>query len=1129
MTTAVQPAEFDICGPLPSGVTVLEASAGTGKTYTIAALAARYVAEGMPLERLLLITFTRMATGELRDRVRERLVNTEHELSRILSGAPDRGLDPIATLLTNGPADEIRARRERLERAVADFDAATIATTHGFCQEVLAELGTIGDLEPGTVFVEDVAELVEEALDDFYVRRFYSGHPVAFDRVQALKIARASIFNPMAELEPRDQAEESIPAMRYRLASRIRGEVEGRKRRLALMTYDDLLTRLRGTLDSPNGDAAKERLRSRFRVVLVDEFQDTDPIQWQILHRAFVAEGITLVLIADPKQAIYSFRGADVYAYLVAAATADAQSTLRVNRRSDQPLLDAFDALFDGATLGHAGIVYRQVRAAPGHQTTRLSGAPSDAALRVRVVRRDQPSIVQTNYGFAGAPSARDHIARDVAADVVALLSSGAEIEHRSPRGDVLDRREVCPGDIAVLVRTHANAELVREALQQARVPAVINGAGSVFESASASDWLRLLEAIERPSSTLRAKTAALGAFFGWSAYRIASASEHEWEEIHRRLHRWNRILRDSGVAALTQAVVVDEDLPARLLSVTDGERRLTDLRHLGQLLHRASRAEQLGVTALRGWLSQRIAEAEAETQEEELTRRIESDSEAVQVLTIHRSKGLEFPIVYCPFLWDTYVPRGDDPVLYHDPDAGDRCTLDVGLEQPSYRKHKRQNLIERRGEELRMAYVALTRAKHQAVIWWAGSYDSRHAPLSRLLFARDDSGKVAPDGGSTPTDDRALQRFQELAAHAPGRIAVEQSVLGVPASWSPPLPGTPDLDAARFDRRLDVGWRRTSYSDITAESHDALVSSEPDEPVLVDEPESAVAPIDADTPADAAPAMRRPSPLANMPVGVKFGTFVHRVLERTDFAAADLEREIGEHAAAVQARGGLILAEPAEAVSGLRLAIETPLGPLIDGRRLRDVARQDRLDELEFELPLVGGDDPTARLTLHAIASVLRTHAAPDDPMIAYAERLEDPMLRSSVRGFLTGSIDLVLRVDGPRFAIIDYKTNWLGPPDQELTLAQYDLRATSEEMARAHYGLQALLYTVALHRYLRWRLPAYEADAHLAGVLYLFVRGMAGADTPTIAGNPCGVFAWRPPGPLVEALSDVLDRGAG
>ena len=214
---------------------------------------------------------------------------------------------------------------------------------------------------------------------------------------------------------------------------------------------------------------------------------------------------------------------------------------------------------------------------------------------------------------------------------------------------------------------------------------------------------------------------------------------------------------------------------------------------------------------------------------------------------------------------------------------------------------------------------------------------------------------------------------------------------------------------------------------------------------------------------------------------------------------------------------------------AGLRAALETPLGAIADGTRLRHVRRSDRLDELEFELPLVGGDDPSGRLMLKAIAGALRAHLPAEDPMAAYAARLEDPTLRSSVRGFLTGSIDLVIRLDGPRFAIVDYKLNWLGPFDARLTLRHYQPRALAAGMNRAQYGLQAVLYMVALHRYLRWRLPGYEPESHLARVIYLFLRGMAGSGTPAVDGSPCGVLAWHPPGALLRALSDVLDRSCG
>jgi exodeoxyribonuclease V beta subunit len=275
-------------------------------------------------------------------------------------------------------------------------------------------------------------------------------------------------------------------------------------------------------------------------------------------------------------------------------------------------------------------------------------------------------------------------------------------------------------------------------------------------------------------------------------------------------------------------------------------------------------------------------------------------------------------------------------------------------------------------------------------------------------------------------------------------------------------------------------------------------------------------------------PQLDRPSPLGALPVGVEFGTFVHAVLEASDFAVADLEAELSERVLGASSRRAAQLGDPAVAVAGLRAALETPLGGLVDDVRLRDLTRGDRLHELEFELPLAGGDDPTGRLTLHAIAAALRTHLPSSDPMHAYAHRLEDPALRASVRGFLTGSIDLVMRLPGPRFAIVDYKTNWLGPADEPLTLRSYAPTMLVAEMQRAHYGLQALLYTVALHRYLRWRLPGYDPDQQLAPVLYLFVRGMAGPDTPILDGARCGVFGWRPPGALVQALSDVLDGAA-
>ena len=577
---------FDVRGPLPAGVTVLEASAGTGKTYTIAALAARYVAEGTPLDRLLLVTFTRMATGELRERVRERLVSVEHGLRSALAGVPPDDADPVVELLAEGSREIVEQRRGRLARALADFDAATIATTHGFCQEVLGGLGIAADLEPGTAFVEDLSDLIADVVDDLYVRRFHRGDAPAFNRAQAGQIAHVAVANPAARIVP---AYGAIPEMRRRLACAVRCELEQRKQRLAVMTYDDLLTRLAASLRGEGGPATAAKLRDRYDVVLVDEFQDTDPVQWDIMHRAFGRDGGTLVLIADPKQAIYAFRGADVYAYLDAAHAAVTHATLSVNWRSDQQLIDAYDALFGGTTLGHEGIAYRRVRAAPGNQTPRLSGAPVAEPLRIRVV--DRSAGEQTATGLAKTDWARGHIADDLAADVAALLSSDATIELRNQTGTAIDRPPVRPAHIAVLVPTNRNAALIREALERAGIPAVINGAGSVFATDSAREWLRLLEALERPAATGRAHSVALTCFFGWSSERVACADELAWEHVHQRLHEWARVLRTTGVASLLEVVTLVEGLPRRILAEVDGERRLTDVRHIGQLLHEAASA----------------------------------------------------------------------------------------------------------------------------------------------------------------------------------------------------------------------------------------------------------------------------------------------------------------------------------------------------------------------------------------------------------------------------------------------------------------------------------------------------------------------------------------------------------
>ncbi|MSZ77951.1 MAG: AAA family ATPase, partial [Actinobacteria bacterium] len=408
---------FDLTGPLPSGTTLLEASAGTGKTFTVGALVTRYVADGVRLDEMLVITFGRAASQELRERVREQLVEAERVLTDPSLADPDNAL--LALLLDGDPA-ELDLRRRRMRDALASFDAATIATTHQFCQLVLRSLGVAGDTDAGTRLVESLDDLVVEVVDDVYLRTF--GHQqgrLPFDRAGALALARAAIGDRQSALAPAaaDEPADGGPGSRVAFAQAVRDEVDRRKRRLGILGYDDLLVRLADALEADDAPA-RQRMRGRWRIVLVDEFQDTDPTQWDVLRRAFHGHA-TMVLIGDPKQAIYGFRGGDVTTYLAAAREATTRATLGTNWRSDAELVRRLQVVLRGAALGDEAIVVRDVDA--HHRGNRLLGAPHPSPFRIRQVSRTGFRL--TRSGDIAAAAARAHIAADCAADIAELLA----------------------------------------------------------------------------------------------------------------------------------------------------------------------------------------------------------------------------------------------------------------------------------------------------------------------------------------------------------------------------------------------------------------------------------------------------------------------------------------------------------------------------------------------------------------------------------------------------------------------------------------------------------------------------------------------------------------------------------
>ena len=777
----------------------------------------------------------------MRDRVRARLVSAEAGLGRYVdAGVAPPADDRVVQLLADGSPQEVRGRRNRLTDALAIFDAATITTTHGFCHLVLAGLGVAGRVGVGATLIEDASDAVDEVVDDLFLRRVLGWGVPPFERRVAHEIARIAVANPVTPLEP--DAGDSTPGRQRRLAESVRREVARRLHDRNLLTYDDLLTRLQDTLADPErGEAACRLLRHRYQVVLVDEFQDTDPVQWEVVRRAFGGGQSTLVLIGDPKQAIYAFRGADVYAYLDAA-------------RRAQPPLHPLRELAQRRRLARG--VRRPAQSAsrrpsrdpvsPGGGDGRPSAAGSSRRARDRVPpvpgavlggRPGPPDIERRPKGLCpGVGGRRPGRRRGGPARL-----AGARIVQW--RGDEeVSSRPLSPGDVAALVRTNRQAGLVQAALRAAGVPAVIGGTESVFGSPSAADWLRLLEALEQPASRPRAVAVALTPFVGMTADDVAGADEATWEVLHARLHRWAALLRQRGVATATRAIMATEGLPARILLQPTGERDLTDLGHIAELLHTEAAAGQLGAPALRAWLARRIDEAGAETADaEDRSRRLDSDADAVQVLTIHRAKGLEFPVVYCPYLWDSGAPCARAaPWCSTTLSADNRRTLDVGVADAtrSYLEHFSAAHDEQRGEDLRLLYVALTRARHRVVVWWVRAYESQHSPIGRLLMSRDRDGNVARqrhlltergrraspfgasgDAGSRPDQRRALHRL-------PGGPVDGRDAGGRP-TWPRPVSNAASTGPG--------GAPRTAASPLPTSSEP--VGSEPERPGVTDEP----------------------------------------------------------------------------------------------------------------------------------------------------------------------------------------------------------------------------------------------------------------------------------------------------
>jgi len=1232
-----------------SGVRLIEASAGTGKTFTLATLVTRLVVErGLRVGQILAVTFTEAATQELRKRIRERL-----QLALDLVDAPPaEGETPAATLTRQllqahreGSGETGESLRRRLRQAVMEIDLAAVFTIHGFCARALREHA----LESGQGFdppellgndralrealaadlwrahatdaagADDLAALWKEGPDalaadlrallgenvllppeaplppdpsaalemaagallqaiDTHLADARAQIAQAFDRkiLHGTRARRPSFEKAFAELQagrearhwPRgdeqhvdkllperllgfcyDDRRDQVPASslfdvlhewcgadarmqgylaRRRIARlhRIRDDARARlamfERQLRVHTYDDLIDGVADALGGAQGPALAVALRAQYHVALVDEFQDTDARQWRIFDRVFgsASGGFSgqppaLFLVGDPKQAIYGFRGGDVHTYLAASEVAERAPALVQNFRSRPSVLTAIDALYASAAKAFEdGLVevppfvdgrirFHSVEAGGkrGDADFRRGGAVAPA-LVLWQAPAPPPDPKTGKLKPYNAEDSRALATGACVAAIHAVLSEG-----RAGTALLEDdgaMRPVRPGDIAVLVRSHAEAGRIQQALAAAGIAAVAAGKQSLFATAEARELHTLLLALLHGADDGRLRAALSTVLVGVDAAGIdaldASAASGDRSALdvftasgdpdaHRHWQQqavaWRERLRRGGPLALVGDLCAAQS--ERLLGLVDGERRVSNFLQLAELLQEAQ-ARALGLHGLVDWLGRRIAGADPDDEAQLL--RLESDARRVQIVTLHKSKGLEYPLVFLPFAGiGGKAPSPGRHCVVHDGAHGRRLHWKSDLPEAQWSDAQAAWKLEQQAEDARLLYVGLTRAGH--ALWVATGLFSGHDRTALAPMLRDPAALAAVPGIHVDT--------RQPPARLP-RLPPESA-----ATVPPARPVT---------RALAHDWWVYSFTQLAnADSgHDA--GGDPSAAATLpvaggrDEPAAAEDALPADAAATAATGPAFDPRFA----GNRFGVALHAALERIALEpsgfAAWRDWRPGDAAPAEEARpiadalraGGYGAEELDDGIAltttliGRTLTVALP-----EGARLCELPAAERRPEIEFQFALQPTRVDELLRLLHAHGVVGERHGFG---------------LRQRLEGLMTGLIDLTYRHAG-RWYVLDYKSN---------RLPAYDAPALEAAMAHSEYDLQALIYTLALHRWLRFRLGEdYDYARDFGGIRYLFCRGLDAArhDSP-------GIHAQRFAPELVDAL-DALFGHAG
>ncbi len=878
--------------------------------------------------------------------------------------------------------------------------------------------------------------------------------------------------------------------------------LRARKRGLGLLSFDDMLRNLHEQL--AEHPALAPSLRARFPAALIDEFQDTDPLQFAIF-RAIYGDGDAF-LVGDPKQAIYGFRHADLHTYLQARDEASAAYSLAENQRSTPGLIAALNALFgqNARAFMLPGLAYRAVGC--GARTRRpFSDRSAEARADLQLWL-----LPQQDGEAIGKQPAQQRALDATAAEIARLLAAAG-------RGEVVyDKRPLRAGDIAVLVRSHAHGSQMRAALAALGIGSVELSQLSIFHSRDAEDIERVLTAILEPTREPLLRAALATELIGCDAAAVEAIGADEGRLLDRieRFEAYRDTWQRRGPGVMFRQLLINEAVSRRMLARADGERRLTNLLHLAECLHQAA-AQHATPAALLRWLqSQRLDEG----RDDAVQLRLESDRNLVQIVTIHKAKGLEYPIVFCPLLWSGRLPPtpSGDGIEYHD-DHG-RAVIDYrGGATPAIKERIK---LEESAEFLRLIYVALTRAAYRCYLV-AGCYTARgsteESGRSLLNWLAAGNGQTPAQwlaAGARPAAIEAAWTALAAQAHPHLAIAPLPSRPGVPlvaaADAAAILPALPPPSS------MPSGWRIGSYSSLNhgamheraARDHDARATSAPlAAPTQDSASAAAMAQVTTSTSTSTAVTALDPDDVLLFPRGAAAGDCIHAVFERIDFSDrsgwdAAIRDALQKHP---QALAGFASAEAGPRLAAMlaRLLDDVTQTLLPDALRLETVAPARRLTELEFMLPARG-------LAAPHLAAELRRLGYPV-PQLTFG-RLD---------GYLKGYIDLVFEHRG-RYYLLDWKSNHLGNAS-----ADYAAAPVAAAMAEHGYHLQQLLYSLALHRHLRHRVPGYDPARHLGGAYYLFVRGVR-PGWRNADGTASGVHFHRPSPETLQALDALLDASA-